>query len=244
MAESRTHQIFRSRVEMIETYLEAMDAAARVAYNSLRNQNNRGRTIGYALPINCDKYRRLNHPVSHKDRIFNFCKAHNCENAIIDVFSAFSEYMYGILHEMYNNNPMAVVNKSNKTLNMTFSEIAKLGNFEAIKNKMIDDVFRALENERSTITLINKIIRDTNVNITDADKDKVLPYLEMRHLLIHNNKKIDRKFEDKYGNEFGLKQGNKVPTNFDNASKALAEVTTFVGKLDAELIRLDHIPKI
>lgn len=244
MPESKSHQKFRSRIESIYLYLEAMDAAARIAYNILGRANSAGKTISEALPINCSNYARLNHPSNHRSRIYGYCKSKNCRSAIIENFGAFSEYMKNILSEMYNTNPLAVVGKSNKKLDLAFHEIAKLDSFEAIKEKMISDVFRALENERSTINLIDKIIHGTGINITDYDKNIVLPYLELRHLLIHNHGKVDEKFESKYGQAFGLSKGNKIPTTYEIASRALKETSIFIKKLDEELISNDHIHEL
>lgn len=244
MPESKAHQVFRSRIESIELYLEAMDAAARIAFNILGRVENREKTISDALPINCENYRKLNHPASHRSRIYTFCKSKNYKSAIIENFGAFSEYMKSILSEMYEFNPMSVVGKSSKPLNMPFHELAKIGNFEEVKTKMISEVFRSLENERSTIKLIDKIINGTNVNITENDKNAVLPYLEMRHLFIHNHSKIDDKFDRNFGESFGLKENDKVPTTYENASKALLETLIFVAKLDQELIANNHIEAI
>jgi hypothetical protein len=228
-------------MDSIELYLEAMDAAARIAFNILGRQKNHGKTFSEALPINCNGYAKLNHPSDHRARIYGFCKSKNYKNAIIETYAAFSEYMKNILKEMYETAPIQVVGKSKKILNLQFHEIVNLGDFESIKNKMIADVFRSLENERSTIKLIDKIIDGTGVSITDYDKNAVLPYLEMRHLFMHNNGKIDEKFESNYGAAFGLNKNNKVPTNYDNASKAILETSKFVKKLDQELLNQNHI---
>ena len=241
MPESKSHQIFRSRIDSIELYLEAMDAAARIAFNILGRQESNDKTISEALPINCDGYAKLNHPSNHRARIYGFCKSKNYRNAIIETYGAFSEYMKNILKEMYETAPMQVVGKSIKTLKLKFHEIVNLGDFESIKNKMIADVFRSLENERSTIKLIDKIINGTGVAITDHDKNSVMPYLEMRHLFIHNNGKVDENFELKYGADLGLNKNNKVPTNYDTASRAILETKIFVNKLDQELLNHHHV---
>lgn len=244
MPESKSHQVFRSRMDSIELYLEAMDAAARIVFNILGRQENNGKTISEALPINCDGYSKLNHPSSHRARIYGFCKSKNYKNAIIETYGTFSEYMKNILKEMYETAPMQVVGKSNKSLNLQFHEIVNLGNFESIKNKMIADVFRSLENERSTIKLIDKIINGTGVAVTEYDKYSVLPYLEMRHLFMHNNGKVDQKFESNYGAALGLNKNNKVPTDYHNASMAVLETKKFVNKLDQELLKHHHIPAL
>ncbi|WP_287124316.1 hypothetical protein [Chromohalobacter sp.] len=241
MPESKTHQRFRSRAEGLEMYLEAMDAAARMAFNYLGQKKNQGKDIATALPINCNNYSRLNHPSSHRSRVYNFCRSKNTLSAIVEIFSYFSEYMRGILKEMYEHNPMLVVGKSNKPLNLTFAEISKFNHLSEIQEKMVEDVFRSIENERSTVKLIDKIISDTGANVSNADKQCVLPYLEMRHLIIHNHSKIDQAFEAKYGHQFSVRAGEKLPSKFEIADKAIEEVSLFLRKLDGELVRLGMV---
>lgn len=238
MAESKTHQRFRSKAQYLEMYLEAMDAAARVTSNLLGHVENIEKNIDEALPINCSKYSRLNHPTKDRARIYNYCRAKNSHSAIVEIYGYFSEYMRDILKEIYKKNPMHVVRKSQKLLNMTFADLAKFNTLSDLHEKMVDDVFRSLENERSTMKLIEKILSGTGVNISASDKKSVLPYLEMRHLIIHNNGKIDTEFEGKYGATLNVKAGEKVPTVFRNAEAAIKSVRAFMKKIDNELVRM------
>ncbi|OEC48442.1 hypothetical protein [Pseudomonas sp. AP42] len=238
MAESKTHQRFRSRAQDLEMYLEAMDAAARVTSNLLGHAENINKDIDKALPIDCSNYTRLNHPARNRARIYNYCRAKNSHSAIVEIYGYFSEYMRDILKEIYKKDPMQVVGKSQKLLNMTFADLAKINTLGDLHGKMVEDVFRSLENERSTIKLIDKILSGTGVNLSEADKVSVLPYLEMRHLIIHNNGKIDAEFEVKYGATLKIKAGEKVPTVFPNAEAAIKSVRGFMKKVDSELVRM------
>lgn len=241
MPESKTHQRFRSRSEQLEMYLEAMDAAARVTSNLLGHANNAEKDIDNALPIDCSKYSRLNHPATHRARIYNYCRSKNTHSAIVELYTYFSEYMRDILQEIYKADPMQVVGKSQKLLNLTFAELAKYKTLDDLHKKMTEDVFRNIENERSTIKLIDKILHGTGAQINKADKDSILPYLEMRHLIIHNNGKIDAEFEGKYGLALSLKAGDKVPSKFSNADTAIKNVSAFIKKMDSELTRMNLV---
>ncbi len=69
---------------------------------------------------------------------------------------------------------MHVVGKSSKMINMTFADIARFSTLQEIHAKMVEDVFRSIENERSTINLIDKIISGTDADISEAEKEAVL----------------------------------------------------------------------
>lgn len=244
MAESKTHQRFRSRAEQLEMYLEAMDAAARITLNLLGKKLNEDKDIDEALPIKCENYTRLNHPTTHRKRIYNYCRSKNTHSAIVEVYGYFSEYMRDILKELFVKNPMHVVGKSSKMINMTFADIARFSTLQEIHAKMVEDVFRSIENERSTINLIDKIISGTDADISEAEKEAVLPYLELRHLIVHNNCKIDRNFEEKYGAKFSVKAGDRVPSKFSVADDAIDQISKFLKKLDAEFLKLNLVNQV
>ena len=241
MSESKTHQIFRSRIEFLEQHLEATDAAARIAYNILGYKSNRDKTISEALPIDCSNYSRLSHPSNARGRIYNYSKSKIVQAIIIELYGYFTEYLREILKEIYVHNPMLVVNKSPNPLSMRYSDLAVIPSINDLHSKMVDNVFRSLENERSTTKLIDKVIKGTDVSISNSDKDPVLPYCEMRHLLIHNNGKVDDAFESKYGGTFSVKKGAKLPSNFKIANDAIKALSSFVAKLDREFIRLNLV---
>jgi len=135
MAESKTHQRFRSRAQDLEMYLEAMDAAARVTSNLLGHAENINKDIDKALPIDCSNYTRLNHPARNRARIYNYCRAKNSHSAIVEIYGYFSEYMRDILKEIYKKDPMQVVGKSQKLLNMTFADLAKINTLGDLHGK-------------------------------------------------------------------------------------------------------------
>ena len=127
------------------------------------------------------------------------------EYSILELFSAFTIYMRDITEEMYIKDPMKIVGKVNSGSTMTYVEIIKLGDFDKIRERIINEIFRKFENERSTIKLIDKLLSHTNVNVPDSLKKMSLMYLEMRHLFIHNEGKADDKFINNYGEHVELK---------------------------------------
>jgi hypothetical protein len=128
MAESRTHQRFRNKIEHFEMYLEAMDAAAKMAYNFLGRKECVEKTIDQALPLDCSRYTKLNRPSLNRALIYNFCRSKNARSSVVDLYNYFTEYMRNILSELYNSDPLQVVGRFNKILNLTYSEIVKIGN--------------------------------------------------------------------------------------------------------------------
>lgn len=77
-------------------------------------------------------------------------------------------------------------------------EILAAGNWENIVQMISDSIFQSLEAERSTLSLLQKISNKLALHVEQGKIDNALPYLEIRHFLVHTNGKVPRKFQEKY----------------------------------------------
>src|SRR5258706_15887812 len=98
---------------------------------------------------------------------------------------------------MYEKKPLEIVGKvPGKKLD--FYEIVQLGTFEEISKKMVGDVFRSLESERNTKKLIKKIVGNVGFTLNEEILDEAVMFIDMRHLIVHNSRKADWAFANKY----------------------------------------------
>lgn len=217
--------------------MQVVDLAITKISATTRQNHQNGGTILDALEVNNQRYDRLRHPVNHDARVFNFSRSQNIEHAISSLYRFFTEYMQGALSEIYATNPLVAAGKSPGSLQ--YAEIIKLGNFDAVAEKIVTSVFRKLENERSTVQLLDKVLDHTGVNLDPAQKEKALMHLEMRHLFVHNNGKIDEPFHVRYGHLMTTNIGDKLPTRFKIANNAIAAVDTMLRDIDTQLLALN-----
>lgn len=233
--ETISHQRFRARTEYILQHLQVVDVAMTKLFGITSRAHGQGLTILQALSVTSGRYDRLNHPADHDARIFNYSRARNVEHSIVTLYGSFSEYMRSILGEMFDGSPLVVAGKAPGTLQ--FQEIIRLGSFDAIKEKIVDAVFRKIESERSTIKLLEKIIDHTGVHPDPNIQSTALMYLEMRHLFIHNHGKADAAFVAKYGASINVSQeGQSLPTRSRIAEAAVKAVVALVRDIDTQLI--------
>lgn len=235
MPETKPHQRFRSRVEYLVTHLDISDSSYRLALQFLKDEGKQ-KPISEALPINTDRYSHLGHPVSEKERLVNHSRSQNVESSVISLYSHFSEYLEGILAEMYDYDPLTVVGKAVGNHSMKFHEIVKCGGYESICDHMITETFRSLEELRSTKKLLKRILKHTEVEIDDSVEEEALSYLQMRHLFVHNGGVADTHFEKAYGSRFSLTEGDNLPTNFSTAEAAIEATADLCKKIDGKLI--------
>jgi len=221
-----------------------VDASLKVLNTKLNSATDKTKDITQELKINKTDYGKLNQPINEKDRLVSYSRSKLAEYIILELFGAFSIYMRDITDEMYQKDPIKIVGKVNSGSTLTYVEIIKLGSFNKIREKIVNEIFRKFENERSTIKLVDKILSHTDVVVPDSLKDTALMYLEMRHLFIHNKGKADEKFKNKYGENVKLKTGDKLPTNFKVVSKAIDTVNRFAKSIDEQLISKNNIDKL
>ncbi len=241
MSESLSHQRFRSRIEYLEQHGQVIDLAIVQALKVTRLARNKSVKIPHTFGEDATKYHRLNHPTKAAPRLFNYSKSLNCEHSMISLYRHFGDYLRGILGEMYEQDPLAIVGKVQGSA-LTFHDLVKLGSFEAIQKKMIDATFRKLESEKSTTKLMERVLEHTKISTTTACKGNALMYLEMRHLFIHNSGRCDSAFERNYDRVLNVKSGQELPTDFRTTDAAIKSVVALVGEIDRLLIMGNFVP--
>lgn len=84
------------------------------------------------------------------------------------------------------------------SINMSSKELVRIGSYEKIIEKISSEIFRQLENEKSTKTLIEKMDKKLGLNIDEEIIQTAIPYLEIRHILVHRQGKADKQFCDRF----------------------------------------------
>ncbi len=164
---------------------------------------------------------------------------------MIELYAFFADYLSSVIREMENINPnriLGVVPPDSPT-ELSFKDVFILGNYNAILDEIAKRVFRSLEDERSTSKLLKKFVKSMKLNVPVNIRENALVYLEIRHLIIHNNSKADAKFNAL--NNRGLVGVNvrnkKVLINYALSNAAIDAVIDLCQSIDGELIRLGLI---
>lgn len=251
--ETTSLQQYRGAIDFLQTHIQLLDASLIQTSKVLQSKADKELDINKALGLNVQTYDRLNHPTKQEKALVKHSKKKNIEFAILRLFNLFTAYLQNITKEMFAKNPMlivgkAVINKNGddkENLTISYAEIVRLGSYEAVQEQIVINVFRSIEELRSTSKLLEKILKDTKVNISKDIVDDALTYLEMRHLFIHNHGLVDSKFAKTYGKRFtpNLKEKNELPTKFDTFSKALTATTKLIIEIDVQLIKNGMVEK-
>lgn len=251
--ESTSFQQLRSSVDFLQTHMQLIDASLMQTIGILRVHTDREQCISEVLNLSAKKYNKLNHPTKQHNNLIRHTQNKNIEFSMIQLYNIFTFYLQNITKEMFQKDPMFIVGKAvvkkdgedKESLTLNYAELIRLGSYENIQDQIVKKIFRGFEELRSTTRLLEKIIKDTKVNISKKVQNDALTFLEMRHLFIHSRGKVDHKYATAFGNMFNpyLKEGDDLPTLFETFSNALPKVIALCETIDKQLIANGFIDK-
>lgn len=195
---SKSWQSFDGRLKMLKQHLQLSDLALTLANKMANNSAGNGKKIAETLGGSLDTHRQLNIPNEKKDISRTFITSRNKlhEQAIIELYSEFSNYVANIITEIEHKQPKRFLSilSENSENGIKYKEIIRIGSYNALIDEIAKRVFRTLENKRSTKDLLTAFINNTRIDVGADYLETALIYLEIRHLIIHNNTQADTKF--------------------------------------------------
>jgi len=121
------------------------------------------------------------------------------------------------------------------SINISSKELIKIGSFEKIIEKISCGIFRQLENEKNTKSLIEKMDKKLGLNIGDEIIHAALPYLEIRHLLVHRQGKADKDFCEKFP-FISAEEDKLIDLKYNLISNARTAIVTLVKEFDKKIV--------
>lgn len=118
------------------------------------------------------------------------------------------------------------------------NDLLKLGSWAGVTSLVSQKLIRALEEERSTMKLIQKLSSKLGLRLESSCIEAALPYLEARHLLVHRDGIVDAHFE-LLAKRAGLEVaavGSKLSLDYRFARAAGRSVQALVEAIDASLV--------
>lgn len=123
-------------------------------------------------------------------------------------------------------------------------EVLGLGDWDSVVTLISQKIFRQLEGERKTMVLITKAAKHLGLTIDQAVIDGAFPYLETRHLLVHQDGRADADFRGRFGG-ISVREG-KINLTTRLVTDARLAVDALAKAFDVEiiskgLVRAEHL---
>ncbi len=121
------------------------------------------------------------------------------------------------------------------SINISSKELIKDGSFEKIIERISSSIFRQLENEKSTKALIEKMDKKLGLNVGEGIIHAALPYLEIRHRLVHGKGKADKEFCEKFP-FIGAIEDRTIELEYSLIDNARRAIITLVKEFDKRVV--------
>jgi hypothetical protein len=121
------------------------------------------------------------------------------------------------------------------------NDILKCGNWEAVITLVAESLYRKLENERSALKLLNAINKKLNLSVPENFIQDALPYLEIRHLLVHSDGVADDDFCQRFP-AIGATAGKSIELTYALIAAARTKITDMVIQYDQSAVKNSIVP--
>lgn len=162
-------------------------------------------------------------------------KATLCASFLKDIYEDLSSYMQCLLEGAARNglDPNRLIGEHK--VQIEANEVLAAKTWPGVVHLVALSVFRRIENEKSTKDLIQKLNAKLNLGVPQSKIDAALPYLELRHLLVHADGVADEKFCKTFP-KFDAKVGVKVAMDFSILQVAKKAIVDLAEEFDARVV--------
>ncbi len=232
---TKAHVRFSSRAAYLDTDIEMADVLIVSIKNGYLNANG-GQLIFDG--VNANQHPRLAaraNTIQSRILVGTHLRATLCEAFIKNIYEDLVQYFAEILRAAAKNGLDYNRLIGEHKVSFEANEILSAGSWSNAIDMVAKSVYRKLENERSTKNLINKMNAKLNLGVTQATIDAALPYLEIRHLLVHSEGKADEAFCNTFP-ALCNKAGKKIKLDYVLLQNARTAITNMVNEFDQKIV--------
>lgn len=164
----------------------------------------------------------------------NHLRASVYSSFIKDLYEEVTDYLKVILLQASKNNFDSGRIIGEHGFKIDSKHVLSLGGWAQVCQYITESIFQALESERSTLNLLKKMCAKLGLNVEDKYFDAALPYLEVRHFLVHTDGRLSVEYKAKYP-EINHKSG-MVVLDYDFIVLAYKSVLALVKEFDREVV--------
>lgn len=210
---TKPYQRFIARVAEYESDVEIADVLIRTFINKITNSTTNVAThLGLDNPTYPKLASRINTFQSRKIIGRHLQKTLH-GSFIKDLYEDFGEFVQETIRCAALKGVDYPRLLSGSSVDMKMTEVLKAGSWDALITKLSEQIFRSLENERSTTKLLEKFNNKLDLKIEKPYIDNAMPYLEARHIIVHRDGKADDQYKEDHPN-IALDQTGKIKLDF------------------------------
>jgi hypothetical protein len=232
---------FLNRAARFDVDIEIVDALALAVRRGLLNAP----MGGYVLST----VSRKQHPrlaaqlVSDQNRLLNMTHLKSTVHSsyLKDLYEDVSAYLAELLIGATRNGlaPKRLI--GGHAMSFEANQLLDCNSIDDVCRLVSDALFRKLEQERSTIKLLTSLNAKLDLCVPERVIQDSLPYLEIRHLLVHRDGVADQSYCDRFPSMMFL-PGKKIRLSHGLVRSARERITVLVESFDSCAVARAVVP--
>lgn len=235
MAHSKHYQSFKNKMLHFDDDIEFAD----ILYTTIKATPLTENAVTLFDHSNADKHPNISRYSICQDnrlQIVRHLKSTISSSYIKDAYEEVTIYLRGITAEAYQNatvSPERIIGEHK--VNMSAVDILSGLKDGTLAQTVIDNMFQALENERSTISLIKKVCTKLGITIDPQLIDDAVYYLEIRHKLVHTDGYADEEFRNTH-TTLRYTHGNYIDLTYQTIVAAKTAIFNLIDAIDVDAL--------
>ena len=195
---TKAFHAFEQKLIYFEDDIEIIDVIRKSIIDGLLTDNGSQYVLKNVNPTKHSHIARRKNSDGSRRLIIDHLRATLYSSYVKDVYAELTHYFKTILNKAAENRFDAGRIIGDHHFNVDAKSILELGTWENVAHLISNSVFQSLESEKSTLKLLKKIAKKLALKINDDLINNALPYLEIRHFLVHSDGKVTTEFKKKY----------------------------------------------
>lgn len=234
MPHSKAYETFKNKVFHFDDDIEFTD----ILYTTIKNtqSENEERLFTYQDIQKHPNISRFSVCQANRLMVIRHLKSTISSAYIKEVYEELTIYLRSIILEAYQNatvDPARIIGEHR--INMSAVDVLSGINDGTLAQNVIDHMFQVLENERSTIALINKTCAKLGITVDNTVIDEAVYYLEIRHKLVHTDGLADENFKTSHPT-LRYTRGNYIDLTYQTLQLAREKILRLVEAMDTDAL--------
>lgn len=228
---------FQNRILSFDEDLELVDIICRARKGNDFLLDN-GAIFKYFDPTKHPSLSNRKNTETSKAIVINHLRSTVHSAYIKDIFEELTDYLRQVIYEtaiLSKDQARARRLLGEHKVSFSASDILQYNSLDELIRSISDCIIQALESERSTKDLICKICTKIDLPVDRGVINSALPYLELRHKLVHADGRADEQFKRDYS-VFEYNSDNYIILNHRTIMNAKLSISALVLAIDAAAI--------
>lgn len=194
--QSKPHHAFTTRLAYFDDDIELVDVLrTSILKNDLTDRNSASILKNVDPEKHTHLARRKNSEGGRK-LVSNHLRKTVYSSYVKDIYEELTLYLREILRLTAMNAFDSGRLVGEQSFKFSAQDLLSLGGWDEVCDMVAESIFQALENERSTLKLLDKTAKKLALSVDGELINQAVPYLEVRHYLVHVNGRLPQDFID------------------------------------------------